>query len=306
MKYLFIILLFYAVKAQAQTFEGTIGKHKIFLELNLDDENNRATAFYFYKTQLKNIHLKGAYKDSVLSLFENYNDKNEHFTLSIKKDTLLGTWENKGNKLEVILLESTKSIDKYRWQKLEFARDSVSNYGNKELVWFTEKYSKKNLFKLGNGFTLSQREFINQRLDSIHARNAVIGLECEWADIHIEVKLVSEQYLSFNEYSSIYCGGAHPNYNLTGYNFDLEKEIQLIKLTDLYPNLDHYQVLKEKYKEDKSLQSECEYFKNNKELWKYYTWVLTKKGITITPSYPHAMTPCEIGFSLEFKELKKK
>lgn len=309
MKYVFLIIFIYSIKTQAQTFEGTIGNHKIFLELDLDYDDNQATAFYFYNSHLKNIPLEGTFNNSELILFEKYStekEKKELFTLSIKKNTIIGIWENKGNKLNVKLSKTTKNIDNFKLQKLEFVRDSVIKYGEKQLVWFTEKYSKKNLFRLGNGFSLSQRKFLNQKLDSIHTDYAFIGLECGWADMNIEVELVSEKYISFNEYSSTYCGGAHPNYNILGYNFDLEQKLQLNKLTDLYPNLDHYKLLKKKYKDDERLQSECGYFKDNKELWEYYSWVITKTGITITPSYPHAMTPCEISFSLNFDELESK
>jgi len=308
MKHLFIIIFFInSVYSQSQTYEGKIGKHPIFLVIDLDYGDNRATAFYFYKSQLKNIILEGTYDNSEITLFEKYSqkeDEKELFLFSIKNNTISGFWQNNGKKLKVELTQTTTNFEKFKLLKLEFIRDSVATYDKKELVWFTEKYSKKNLFRLGNGFTNSQREFLNKKLDSIHANNAIIGLECEWADIHTVIKLVSSQYISFNEFSNIYCGGAHPSYATLGYNFDYRNKIQLHKLTDIYPTLNHYQLLREKYDNDSELQVECEYFTPGEELWEYYSWVLTNEGVAITPSFPHALTPCEMGFPLTYDELK--
>ena len=298
----------YSTFINAQTYEGTIGKHNIFLELDLDYNDNRVTAFYFYKSQLKNIILEGTYHDSKLSLFEKHSkieEGKELFTLTIENNKISGTWQNKDRLFKVELNETSKNIEEYKLNKLKFIRDSITNHDEKELVWFTEKHSKKLLFRLGNGFTKPEREFMNPKLDSIHTTYATIGLECSWADIIIEIELISNQYISFSEYSSIYCGGAHPNHNISGYNFDLTNKLELDKLTDIYPTLNHYQLLKNKYDNDDDLQIECEYFTDNEELWEYYSWVLTKDGVTITPSYPHAMTPCETEFYLAYKELKQ-
>ncbi|WP_430400280.1 hypothetical protein [Flavobacterium sp.] len=307
MKYIFIIIFFInSVYSQAQTYEGKIGKHPIFLELDMDYDDNRVTAFYFYKSQLKNINLEGTYDNSEITLFEKFSikeEKKELFLLSIKNNKIVGTWQNKGKELNVKLRPTTTNFEEFKLLKLEFIRDSIATYDKKELVWFTEKYSKKTLFRLGNGFTNSQREFLNQKLDSIHTNYAIIGLECDWADINTEIELVSNQYISFSEYSNIYCGGAHPSYNTLGYNFDYKNNLQLHKLTDIYPTLNHYQLLKEKYDNDSEQQVECEYFTQGEELWEYSSWVLTKEGVTITPSFPHAMTPCETGFPLTYDEL---
>lgn len=304
---LLVVFMMYSSYTQAQTYEGTIGKHQIFLELEIDDNDDRANAFYFYKTQLKNISLDGTYNGSELFLYEKHSeieDGKELFSLSIKNDTLSGTWQNNEHELNVELTETTEDIENYKLQNLEFVRDSISKHDTKELVWFTEKHSKKMLFRVGNGFTKPEREFMNQKLDSIHTRFAAIALECGWADIDIEIELVSNQYISFSEFSSIYCGGAHPSHNSLGYNFDFKNKIQLDKLTDIYPNLNHYLVLKKKYDNDSEQEIECEYF-SGKELWEFYSWVLTKEGVTITPSYPHAMASCEDGFPLTYKELQE-
>lgn len=305
--YVIIIFLLCSVHSQAQTYEGKIGKFPIFMELDMDYNDNRVTAFYLYKSQLKNISLEGIQNESELIIFEkhsNLEEQKELFTLTINKDKLIGTWQNNDRKLSVNLTKTTKNIDEYKLLNLDYVRDSITIIDKKELVWITEKHSKKTLFRLGNGFSKSEREFMNPILDSIHTEFAKIKLECSWADINIEIELISNQYISFTEYSSIYCGGAHPSHNTKGYNFDLINKVQLNKLTDIYPNLNHYQLLKKKYKKDASLDKECEYFTSGEERFDYYSWVLTKNGVTITPSFPHAMAPCETGFTLTYKEIR--
>lgn len=303
-----IILLIYTSYTQSQTYEGTIGKYQIFLELDQVYDDGSVTASYFYKSQLKNITLEGTYDNSELILFEKFTDvkdKSELFVLSIDNDTIYGIWQNNKHELKVELTKTAKDIEAYRLENLEFVRDSISTYGKKELVWFTEKHSKKVLFRVGNGFTSSELVFMNQKLDAIHTDFATTGLLCGWADMAIEIELVSNQYISFSEFSSIYCGGAHPNHNTEGYNFDYKNKVQLDKLTDIYPNLDHYQLLKKKYDNDSERHIECDYF-SGKAQWEFYSWILTKEGVTITPSYSHAMAPCEEGFPLTYEELQQK
>lgn len=307
MKYVLLFICIICSKyTDAQTYEGTIGKHEIFLEIDLDDNNT--TAFYFYKSYLKNIALEGTYSGTELILFERFSakeEKKELFTLVISNDSFSGTWQNNDRQLKVALSETTTSIEQYKLQQLEFVRDSIATYDTTELVWFTEKYSKKALFRLGNGFTTSVREFVNQKLDSIHTNYALMQLDCDYADINIEIELVSNRYISFSEYASIYCGGAHPSHTINGYNLDLKNNIQLDKLTDVYPNLNHFQLLRNKYDDDPDLHDECEYFTSGEALWEYYSWVFTKNGITITPHFPHVLAPCAVGFTLTYEELQQ-
>ena len=44
-------------------------------------------------------------------------------------------------------------------------KDSIQKVNNLEIVWFKEKYSNISLFRIGNGFNKSQREFLNIKLD---------------------------------------------------------------------------------------------------------------------------------------------
>ncbi|WP_132724765.1 hypothetical protein [Tenacibaculum sp. M341] len=307
--YLFLIVVIcFCFATNAQNYKGVIGKHEIFMSLEIDAENGDILyAYYFYNSQLKNIFLEGTNESSNLTLYETYSDvedEKELFKLKMKDDVITGSWTNNGEILPVLLTKTTTDLNSYRLSKTTFIRDSISTHHNKELVWFTEKYSKTHLFRLGNGFSKAEREFLNPVLDSIHTKYAGFEFECNSLSLSIEVALISKKYISFTEYSSIDCGGAHPTHRTIGYNFDLKNKRVLDRLTDVYPGIDHYKLLKNKYSNDADLEVECEYFTDNSDYWKYYTWVFTNNGVDITPSYPHAMTPCETAFPITYKEIQ--
>lgn len=308
MKYCWgIMLVFCTLHLEAQTYEGTIGEYPVFLELDTDYEDKRATAFYFYKSQLRNIFLDGSQSDTEIVLFEEYSTKEkqkELFTLSLNGDKISGVWQNNGKTLKVNLVETQTNLETYKSLNFSFVRDSIVAYGKKELVWFTETHSQKPLFRLGNGFTKSERAAINPMLDSIHQDMAQTALDCYFADTDIEVNLVSHRYISFTEYSSVDCGGAHPSHSIRGNNFDLKSKLELGKLTEVYPNIDLYKLMKNKYGDDNDLDRECDYFSNYESTWDEYTWCFTPQGVVVTPWFPHAMTPCRVGFSLTYEELE--
>jgi len=305
-----ILITLFSLSIFAQNYEGTIGKNSIFIEIDTDYNDNGVRGFYFYKSQLKNINLEGRKEGNTIILYLEYGDekdKIELFNLKISENKFLGTWQNKGKKLPVELTLTTQNSQKYKQQQFRFNRDSVVAYNKKELVWFTEKYSNKSLFRLGNGFTKAQRNFLNPKLDSIHFRHAEMELECGVDNLSIDVKSVTNNYISILESYSIYCSGAaHPNYGQVSYNFDIKKNVQLKKITALFPDLDYYAKLKNKYKDDSDFQEECEYFTDNyTDVWDYCSWYLTEQGLTIIPQYPHAMTPCEEEFMLTHEEIKQ-
>lgn len=312
MKHYFISMLiaFFSLGIFAQSYEGTIGSNPIFIEIDTDYNDNGVRGLYFYKSQLKNINLEGRKKGNIIILYLEYGDEKDNielFTLKINENKLFGTWQDKAKNLPVALTLAKQNSQKYKQQNFSFNRDSVVTYNKKELVWFTEKYSKKSLFRLGNGFTKTQRNFLNPKLDSIHFRHAEMELECGVDQLSIDVKSISSNYVSILESYSIYCSGAaHPNYGQVSYNFDIKKNVELQKITAIFPNLDYYTKLKNKYKDNSEYQEECEYFNDNhKDVWEYCSWFLTKQGVTIIPQYPHAMTPCEEEFMLTYEEIKQ-
>ena len=208
--------------------------------------------------------------------------------------------------LPVKLTQIQTTCDGFKKDNITFIRDSIQSIGEKELVWLTEKYSKIPLFRLGNGFSKAERIFLNPRLDEIHKENALTELDCEGLAIEIKPRLISDNYFSFTTYSTVYCGGVHPNHNIKSYNFDFKKTKKIEKIEELFPNLDYKTMIYKKYKSDPVLDKECQYFETQHiDIWDYIDWVLTEKGIEITPSFPHAFKVCEQPFLLTYKEINK-
>lgn len=290
----------------AQNYKGTIGKYAIHMNISTFGDNDLEVVYY-YNFTLMNIKLEGNYKDSDFTFRKRnttVDEKIECFTLEKIGNHFLGTWENDGKSLPVRLIQIEEDIEELKYSRFEFIRDSITVHGDKELVWFTEKYSGKYHFRLGNGFTAEQRNYFNPKLDSTHTYFAEIGLDCSWADLDVEIEFVSDSILSYKEISSIYCGGAHPSHGSSPYNLDLKNRKNLNEIFDLYPDLKYYQLLKIKYEEEFSPNVECDYFNGNAGQWNYISWIYTEKGIEISPSFPHAMTACIVGFLLTFEELE--
>lgn len=98
------------------------------------------------------------------------------------------------------------------------------------------------------------------------------------------------------------CDEPHPDYGEQMLNFDLSKLAQLHDLTERFPKLDYYSLLKEKYSNNNELQAECEYFES-RDNWERVKWRLTADGVMIQPYYGHSMAPCEVDFFLSTQEL---
>ena len=311
-KKLNVISVFLALSAfcYAQKYSGTIDKYQIFLEIENPFSDTILRANYFYNDHLKNIQLEGEVSDSIITLRKKTytkGDKQETFQLKIIDKTLIGNWISDNKSLEVKLTSTDKDLELIKQVKLEFIRDSVQKINNKELVWLKEKYSKISMFRLGNGYTLEQRNIFNAKLDTIHYSYALNFLGCEDLYVELSIELVSQNYLCFTEHFSMYCGGAHPSHGIRTYNFDLTSKKDIDKISQIYPNLNYYKVLKTKHQNDPQIEMECDYFGTQSEnnYWKYSDWVLTNEGLKIVPYFPHAMTPCRIPFTISYQELKE-
>ena len=303
---LLILALFLSIIAKGQEYEGTIGNHEI--RMNIEFYAKTIKSQYFYTSQLKDINLYGRIENDklILEIETMYESGvNEIFELRKTGDTYKGTWKREGKELPVLLRKTATDAHDYKKSKLSFEREKVEPINGKEIVWIVEKYSKAKHFRLGNGFTKTQREHFNPILDRIQSDHSMDVLNCEEALFEIKPKLVSDQFISFTESSSIYCYGPHPSHGITTHNFDLIKLKEIENLSELYPDLDYYERIKKKYQDDPELEKECEYFEGFNSIWKYADWVLTNEGIEISPSFPHAMTPCVYPFLLTYDEIKR-
>jgi len=318
LKYIIITLL--PIIGWSQSYVGTIGKYPIHLEVNVyphekDSTSGELEGFYFYDSKLISIPICGRFNKDSVALIDGYYfshekvfDADEVFDLTKKGNQLIGNFTLKDDTYKVVLTETEQEpLEHFRNPKLTFIKDSIANYKDKQLVWFHEKYSKLPLFRLGNGFTKEQRAVFNPILDAIHLEDAKDNLDCNsWFEISYEINLVSDNFISYLKQYSVYCGGAHPSHGNVGYNFNLETLEVVDEIEVLYPKVDFFQKLKSKYQESENdvQDEECETFIDN-SYWQYKTWSLTPKGIILIPNYPHAMTPCEEAYFLNYSELAK-
>ncbi len=306
-RYVFLTFLFIQSSVLfSQQYEGVLGKYPVFLNLEADYEADYFSAYYFYKSSLQNIKLEGEYDGEFLYLYELFSDKEDKIELFKLKQTegkLIGSWENKTTLLNVELTANNQDLEKYKHERLAFSRDTITKVEGKEFVWIKERYTEPLLFRLGNGFSASQREYLNPILDEIQKRNALIDLECNGLEYNPTIEFVSNTYLSFSVYSSVFCGGAHPSHGITGYNFDLVNKTRVTNFSEIYPNIDFFELLKTKHDGDSNLHNECDYFSDTSN-WEDPVWFFTEDGVNIIPWFPHAMTACREEFLLTYEELE--
>ncbi len=51
--YFIYVLVFCSISIKVQNYSGTIGKYQILLNLSIDYDDNNASGYYFYNSQLK-------------------------------------------------------------------------------------------------------------------------------------------------------------------------------------------------------------------------------------------------------------
>lgn len=306
-KTLFILLGLFSIQSFSQNYEGTIGPYPIYFQLD-PSFSDQFRASYFYKSQLKNIKLEGDSSGNEILLWEKYSSmssSNEIFELQIQGPNLIGKWKSKNNTFDVKLFPSQLDFDKLKEEQIQYLRDSIQKFATKEIVWFSEKYSKTSLFRLGNGFSKKQREFINPQLDSLQKFISLVYLECDYLSSDMEIKLISDEYLCFMHTYSVFCGGAHLGHSLETFNFNLKNLSRINSLEEIYPNNKFLELLKIKYQDNEEYEKECDYFSDLKsDHWIYMNWVLSEKGIYLIPSFPHAMTPGREPFLLLYQEIE--
>ncbi|WGD36072.1 hypothetical protein [Olleya sp. YS] len=318
MKHIMILLLF-PLLTWSQSYLGHVGNYPIHLDIDLYPNNDDASTgeidgYYFYDSKLISIPISGIYTNNTILLIDGYhyfadseNDADEVFNLKKDGDSLTGTLKLNEDIYNVVLTKTEEDpLEDFRNPKLTFVRDSVTNYQNKQLVWFHEKYSKTEMFRLGNGFTKAQQDTFNPLLEYLHLENAIDIMDCNsWFEIDFTIHLVNNNFISFSKQYSVFCGGAHPSYGTIGYTYDLKTLKQVKDLDTLYPDIDFFKLLKDKYYDaTDEHQEECEIFTEPSH-WNNKTWNLTPKGVLLIPNYPYAMSPCEEDYFLPYTDITK-
>lgn len=304
MKYIFLLLSLWPLSSYGQqSYEGHIGIHPIIAQLSLDD--GPPFGVYAYKKIMKDIRLHGNQSGNSIELqtFESYNQE-EHFYLRRVGSTLEGTWEMGNKKLRVLLKPSEKDYDTFQEEALSYSRKNIRPHGEYEMVNILETMTKVEMPRFGNGFSQEFRERANPILDSLHNYAAHNALECEYAEVDLKLHHIEKNIVSLVMHYSHYCGGAHPNYGQTAYNFDLISGKEL-KWNDVYPSISMSEIAvkEEQHFTHEVADENCEYDMNDD--FKYGTWFIDKSGLVLVPNLPHVATVCAIEFTLPWDKALK-
>jgi len=294
-------------------WQGTIGKSKIYLELNCDiskateDKDSCRFSRYFYETQLQDIVMEhgGAIAPNRYRLQVVHKDNVvEEFVLNHSNGVLKGTWESKGKSLKVVLkkLKLTQEYDAFetfRAKFLKFKREKVEKLksSKKELVWIEELHSKTSFFRLGNGFSKASRNRVNPVFDELQNEfsTATLGCASAWnygtgmETIHASPTYISSNLIGLDIYLNYFCGGAYPDFNTRRHLYDLHSG-KRYKLEDILtiakqPSKIRELAFKAAGRELKAQEPSKDELQNegydpyDLQYWEYVGWEYGKKGI---------------------------
>jgi len=308
------LFLLTPLTANVSYWQGTVGKSKIYLQLNYDitkeqkEENACRYSRYFYESQLQDIVMeRGGISKNHYRLQVVHDEKVvEEFTLTHAHGSLKGTWKSKGKSLKVVL-KRLKLNDKYdafenfRTKFLKFKRKRVEKLkeSKKELVWIEELHSKTSFFRLGNGFSKTSRNSVNPTLDELQNEFSIAILTCTSSFIYgtgmekikAERTYLSSNLIGFEFFLNYFCGGPYPDFNTRRHLYDLHTG-KRYKLEDILTIANNPEKLRElAFKADglelKAQESSKNDLKNvgydpyDLEHWESIGWQYGKKGINI-------------------------
>jgi len=339
---------FFITHAQNEILKGTIGTLPVIMEL-FTYEDTVASVTYFYENRRKNIELNGkVHKDGSITVVcynnydERFNSKSEKLELKKVKDRYTGKWISTKKTLPVNLtlfsiegikhpfaqqpdiqkLKKESPLDYVRTAGLQFIKDSTIRKNGFFLDWYHEKYSHIPLFRLRKETMTSSIKKVNQQLEEIQIGQSNAFLTCtsskgdtEYGQTINSIYL-NNDLLSINMSTSYYCGGAHPDFASTGFNFDLNTGA-LLNLDDVLwfgktkiPKEDtdgwyNYRdsvfapkvvaLLKQLYpKEMKKPANEAEYCDYSEpKIWNFPNWHFTPKGLYMGGYFARVARACD-------------
>ncbi len=337
----FCLSLFSSVRVFGQThsFSGNIGKYPIYLEFTIDGAS--VEGYYFYKNKLIDISLSGSHKSGLITLtskdvYGEYAEDPEVFKFKWPNKLIEGTWTYKGKtsslKLTPLTAKETSSpkcanpywltqnntdnpltrvkIGLFKLQET----DSVRMINQIRIRQFQEIHTGITLFRIDSGLVTSQQDDANQYLEYLQIAEYLEALSCASynqgeVDFIYSVSdiTLSNDLMCFSVFKTCFCGGAHPNEENYGFNYNLSKKEKITSSDFILPGKEEafnnrvYNYLanvnSELFDENEraassSVYTDCGY--HNKELWQisYCDFVLTSEGVELLPSFPHAAAYC--------------
>lgn len=336
---IFLALSSGSLFGQPHSFSGTIGKYPIYLQFTLNGSN--AEGYYFYKNKLIDIPLSGTYKGGLITL--NLSDKYgnsveipETFKFKWTNNAIEGTWTRKEKttplKLKPLtpketgspkcsnphLLASEQVIDDLTKVKIGLFKlketDTLRKINGINVRYFRETTTGIELFRIDSGLVAAKLKDANAYLECIQILEFLESLNCasyslQGSDFNYSISklTVSADFMCFSVFKTFYCGGAHPNEENYGFNYDLSSKEKISFSDFLLPGKEEafddrvYRYLakinpelfdKNELAMSSNVYTDCQY--HQKELWQiaYCDFVLTSEGIELLPSFPHFAAFC--------------
>jgi hypothetical protein len=200
--------------------------------------------------------------------------------------------------------------------------DSIQYFNQVKVRFFKELNTGITLFRVDSGLVDSKQKSANSYLEYLHLSTFLSSLECSsysnGTNLNYSVydMVISSDFLCFAVFKSYYCGGAHPDEENYGVNFNLNTQKNILSSDYLIPekaasfhNRVYTYLAKmnpSEFDENNSQHdSDCAYYE--KELWTTdCKFVFRKDGILLLPSFSHFRAPClDPGWSvIPYSELK--
>ncbi len=238
--------------------------------------------------------------------------------------------------LSSIKLPNTALLNKWKLERpfdyLRFDTPAklvkTETVNGKKVQWWLEPKSKIEFLRLPG-----ESKTVNDVLTDAHYNLAMTDLDClssgngEYS-YDPKVALYSKRILSISASVYYYCGGAHPdggaeNLNLdlsTGRDLNIEDVYRFVPIPEglkIDPN--DYSEAYSKYQETrgaaikklilaefgtftKNIDKECSSAYVD-EIFAYFSWYLTARGIVIQSAFPHVAAACDNDFELPYNSL---
>ncbi|MGN7933301.1 hypothetical protein SAMN03159507_04427 [Pseudomonas sp. NFACC32-1] len=334
---------------EARVYTGTLGGMPIVLELDSSSGEGR----YFYRKYRKDLMLSGKKQGQTLVLDEGQRRHDSdapgpQLHLVTTADGLDGEWRSGKGKVLKIELEPARLADvpggtlpyiarlhdsapyEYlRLQGMTLKPGKTGTFNGYSLQWWIEPQTKLTLFEVVSGYSVEERQRINQQLlgrlwqEVVGYYGCLAGGEASSYDQTIKPLLMTPSVISVNIGTAYSCGGPYPDHNNVALNLDAKTGRPLV-LEDVlwvgegkplhYDELDSQsdasadgfaafsayrsnefapwlvaQFLK-LYPNPMSSDEECAY--SEEDPWRFPSWYFTDKGLMIEPSFPHVAAAC--------------
>lgn len=348
---LFLVLSLTAFSDLTYKLMGTIGTYPAGVSISFEESDSSFYGTYFYEKTGKDIYLEGKETKGVLTLTNkaSYVEKKDNLEIFELKKLSNGNWEgiwkqnNKTlpvklspidvNKIQnkysdLPYIQSIKKEDLYTYYKLsniELVKGKTEKFNDTTLQWYTEKKSDISYFRITNGYTEEEMTNINKILADNQMKDISESLSCsgntpnagEYSEYNLDIKprFSDKNFISYSANYSYYCGGAHPDFGLSGVTINV-KSGTIVNLDDIL----WFGKSEEKLKKSEGGWSDEEsvYFNNiyapkvveiltkiypkqmketdkdyldepiygNTDPWVFGSWYLTKKGIYVGAVFP--------------------